>query len=310
MPSSKILYLRFFCDRTELMTRRAYHKMRSALITCGIVVSISALVVVTGAAPSAGQAAKSTAAGDRQGPVPTLDDLVAGRLSMIDLSWPLDESNPYWPAANYKPFELTTIATLEKNGVLSKAFYTPEHLGTHLDAPNHFEKNQPSVDELRPIDLFGPGVVIDVSARAEVDADFRLSPQDITEWERTHGRIPDGAIVFLHTGWGRHWKNYARYKNQDATGLMHFPGYSEEAARWLVAQRKIRGVGIDTLSIDYGLSKDFIVHHVINGAGRYGLENVASLDKLPPTGFYVTVAPVKIKSGSGGPVRLMAIFSK
>jgi kynurenine formamidase len=237
-----------------------------------------------------------------------LDDLVSGRLSIVDLTWALDDKNPYWPAENYEPFRLKTIATIEKNGVLSKAFYTPEHLGTHLDAPNHFEKNQPSVDEIKPGDLFAPGVVIDVSAQSEVDADYRLAVSDLAAWEQENGRIPDGAAVFLHTGWGRHWTNYPRYKNQDATGKMHFPGYSEEAARWLVTERKVRGIGIDTLSIDYGLSKDFIVHHVVNGAGRHGLENVAHLDQLPPRGFFVFIAPIKIRTGSGGPARILAVF--
>lgn len=239
---------------------------------------------------------------------PTLDDLVSGNLPILDLGWTLDESSPYWPAKNYEPFRLKTIATIEDNGVLSKAFFTPEHLGTHLDAPNHFEKNQPSVDELKPTSLFAPGVVIDISIPAEANADYRLTPDDVQTWEKEHGPVPEGAIVFAHTGWGRHWTNYARYKNQDTLGTMHFPGFSEQAARFLVSQRKIRAIGIDTLSIDYGMSKDFIVHHVVNGAGRYALENVAHLDQLPPRGFYVMVAPVKVKTGSGGPARIFAIL--
>ena len=246
---------------------------------------------------------------EQKTPAPTLDDLVSGRLTIVDLTWTLDDENPYWPAENYEPFRLKTIATIEKNGVLSKAFYTPEHLGTHLDAPNHFEKNQSSVDEIKPENLFAPGVVIDVAIQAEEDADYRLSVSDLTRWEKEHGRIPENAVVFLRTGWGRHWNNYARYKNQDATGRMHFPGYSAEAARWLIAERKIRGIGIDTLSIDYGMSQDFIVHHVVNGAGRYGLENVARLEELPPRGFFVFVAPIKIKTGSGGPARIFAAFA-
>ena len=240
----------------------------------------------------------------------TFDDLVAGRLQIVDLTWTLDDKNPYWPAENYEPFRVTTIATLEKNGVLSKAIYTPEHLGTHLDAPNHFEKNQPSVDEILPVNLFAPAVVIDVTMPVEMNADFRVGVAEITDWEKTHGRIPDGSVVFLMTGWGRHWSNYARYKNQDATGKMHFPGYSEEAARWLVSQRNVRGIGIDTLSMDYGVSRDFVVHHVINGAGRYGLENVANLEKLPARGFFVSIAPIKVRSGSGGPVRIMAVLPR
>src|SRR5262249_47098071 len=149
---------------------------------------------------------------------------------------------------NYQPFKLTTIATLEKNGVLSKSLSFPEHLGTHLDAPNHFEKKQPSVDELTPAQLMAPGVVIDVAPLAEQDADFRLRVEDIERWESEHGKIPETAVVLLRTGWGRHWSNFDRYKNQDVHGKMHFPGYTAEAAKFLVFSRNVRGLGIDTLS--------------------------------------------------------------
>lgn len=240
----------------------------------------------------------------------TLEQLATGGLRIVDLAHTLDEKNPYWPGENYEPFRLTTIATIEKNGVLSKAFYTPEHLGTHLDAPNHFEKNQPSVDLIKPEDLFAPGVVIDVAAQAGANADYVLSPADIADWERRNGKIPEGAVVFLYTGWAQFWNNYPRYKNQDIMGRMHFPGYSPEAARLLVNDRKAKGVGLDTLSIDPGVSKDFAVHHIVNATGRYGLENVARLDELPPRGFYVTVAPVKLGTGSGGPTRIFAILAK
>lgn len=240
----------------------------------------------------------------------TLEDVAAGRADIVDLTWPLNEKNGYWPGGGYKPFELKTIATLEKNGVLSKAFSMPEHLGTHIDAPNHFEPNQPSVAEIDPKLLIGPGVVIDMAPQVEVHADAMLMPADIIHWEKTHGTIPEGAIVLLNTGWARFWKNYVRYKNQDATGGLHFPGYSGEAARWLIRNRNIRGIGIDTLSIDRGQSRKFEVHHIINGAGRYGLENVAHLDQLPPRGFHLIVAPIRIESGSGGPARILAIVPK
>ena len=274
-------------------------KSHSHLLACGVLILLGLGSHVS--------TTFSRAAAPRGVPALTLDELVSGELPLVDLTWTLDEKNPYWPAANYKPFHLTTIATLEENGVLSKAFYTPEHLGTHLDAPNHFERNQPSVDEMAATNLFSPGVVIDVTLQSEHDADYRLTVGDLIAWEDEHGRIPDGAVVFMHTGWGRHWTAYPRYKNQDAMGNMHFPGFSEEAARWLVAERKIHGIGIDTLSIDYGLSKDFIVHHVINGAGCYGLENVARLEQLPARDFYVIAAPVKVRSGTGGPARLFAV---
>jgi kynurenine formamidase len=240
----------------------------------------------------------------------TLDQLASGDLKIIDLGWSLNDKNPYWPADDYEPFRLKTIATIEKNGVLSKAFFCPEHLGTHLDAPNHFEKNQPAVDQIEPSRLFAHGIVIDVTTQSGTDADYRLTKADIDAWEKANGPILEGAVVLLYTGWGRHWNNYPRYKNQDTTGKMHFPGYSAEAAKYLVEERRAKGLGIDTLSIDYGLSKDFVVHHIVNGAGRYGLENVAHLDELPPKGFYVFAAPIKIETGSGGPARIFAILKK
>ena len=247
---------------------------------------------------------------DRPDPVITLADVAAGRAKLIDLTYPLNAKNAYWPGDNYSPFELKTIASIEKDGVLSKAFSMPEHLGTHIDAPNHFEKNQPDVADIPLEQLIGPGVVIDMEPRAEQLPDTTLTVRDLLDWEKNHGRIPGGAIVLLHTGWGRFWNNYARYKNQDATGRLHFPSYSADAARWLVEQRKIRGLGVDTLSIDHGLSRDFSVHHIVNAAGKYGLENVAQLDKLPPRGFFVIVAPIRIESGSGGPARIIAVLPK
>ncbi len=279
-----------------------------------IIVPIFAGLVFSAAAAAWWASSSGKKAAADEAPVraesPTLDDVVSGKLKIVDLGWPLNDKNPYWPAEDYEPFRLKTIATIEKNGVLSKAFFCPEHLGTHLDAPNHFEKNQRAVDQIEAPRLFAHGVVIDIAPQSSGDADYRLTRGDVAEWEKVHGRVPDGAVVLLSTGWARQWNNYPRYKNQDVEGKMHFPGYSAEAAKFLVDERNVKGLGIDTLSIDYGLSKDFAVHHVVNGAGRYGLENVAHLDELPPRGFYVVVAPIKIETGSGGPTRLFAIMKK
>ena len=251
--------------------------------------------------------ADSPEANAPQSPAVTLDDLVSGKAKIVDLSYPLNKNSAFWPGENYKPFELHTIATLEQNGVLSKAFSSPEHLGTHIDAPNHFAKDQISVDQIKPESLFAPGVVIDAVGPVSLDPDFRLSPEHIKAWESQHGRIPDGAIVLLHTGWDRHWGEMLRYQNKDARGDMHFPAFSAEAAKFFVEERKVRGIGLDTMSMDYGLSKDFPVHKIVNGAGRYGLENVANLDRLPPRDFCLFVAPMKIETGSGGPTRIFAI---
>lgn len=240
----------------------------------------------------------------------SLEDVVAGRATLVDLTYSLNDHSPYWPGANYQPFKLVTIATLENDGVLSKAVSFPEHLGTHLDAPNHFEADRPSVDQIGPEQLFAPGVVIDISMQAEANADYALTLEDVTAWEAEHGAVPDGAVVLIHTGWGRFWTNYDRYKNQDARGGLHFPGCTKAAAEFLVTERSVRGLGIDTLSIDPGTSKTFDVHHVLNAAGRYALENVAHLDELPAKGFYLVVAPIKIEDGSGGPARVFAIGPK
>ena len=252
----------------------------------------------------------SVSAADPPGSDVALADVVSGAAQILDLTYTLNDRSPYWPGENYQPFELKTIATLEKDGVLSKTLTLPEHLGTHIDAPNHFEANQPAVHQIKAEDLFAPGVVVDVSVQSEQDADYGLSLEDVRQWETEHGEIPEGAVVLVHTGWGRFWTNYDRYKNQDVRGTLHFPGVSAEAATFLVEQRKIKGMGIDTLSIDSGVSKDFAVHHVLNGAGRYALENVANLGELPARGFFLIIAPIKVEDGTGGPTRIFAILSE
>ena len=240
---------------------------------------------------------------------PTIADIANGHAELLDLTWPLNDQNAFWPGDNYHPFRLKTIATLEQDGVLSKTFSMPEHLGTHIDAPNHFEANQPSVAQIKPEDLFAPGVVIDVRMQCEQNADFALTPDDLRAWEKVHGQIPRGSVVLLHTGWGRFWSNFDRYMNQDVRGQLHFPGFGTASTRFLVQQRKIRGLGIDTLSIDRGISRDFAVHHIVNKAGRYGLENVANLDQLPTKGFHLIVAPIRIEAGTGGPTRIFAVLN-
>jgi len=238
----------------------------------------------------------------------TLDDVSGGRTRIVDLSYSLNEQTNFWPGDDYEPFTLETIATLEKDGVLSKSMRLPEHIGTHIDAPNHFEPNQLSVDQIEPQNLIGPGVVIDITSQAEMDADYGLTLKDVQDWEQQHGQIPDGAIVLLNTGWGRFWSQPQRFQGRDTRGNLHFPSYTGEAARFLIHERNARGLGVDTLSIDRGLSKKFEVHHITNAAGRYGLENVAHLDQLPPRGFTLIIAPMKIESGTGCPTRIFAIL--
>jgi kynurenine formamidase len=154
-------------------------------------------------------------------------------------------------------------------------------------------------------------VVIDVRPAVGKDRDYRLSRQDLEKWESGHGPIPQGAVVLMLTAWGEGWPDKSRYLGSETPSdpkTLHFPGFSREAAEFLVKERHIDGIGIDTPSIDYGPSQDFIVHQIINGANCYGLENVANLEKIPPKGAILMALPIKIKGGTGGPVRIIGIL--
>ncbi len=152
-----------------------------------------------------------------------------------------------------------------------------------------------------------PAVVVDVSAASAADPDYTMTTQDLLDWEERYGAIPDGAVVLMYTGWSRKWSDYDAYKNQDEDGRMHFPGFSEEAAKFLVEEREINGIGIDNLSVDAAAARGFWAHRIVNGAGKFHLENVANVHLLPPSGAYLIVAPIKIEGGSGGQVRIFAV---
>jgi len=178
-----------------------------------------------------------------------------------------------------------------------------------MDAPAHFPPGTTTIDKIAPEKFFGPAVVLDVAKEAERDPDYQLNPKKIADWEEKHGKIPEGAIVVLRTGWSTRWPDVARYRNQDVNGVMHFPGFSVEAAKVLL-ERKVSGLGCDTLSIDPGNSLDFPVHHLVLGAGVYQLENLADLSGLPEAGASLVAAPIKLEGGSGGAVRVFALVEK
>jgi kynurenine formamidase len=235
-----------------------------------------------------------------------LDDIPSGRTRVLDLSYAINDKLVPWPG-DQKWFEAKVNATVEKNGYFTRSFWMLEHYGTHLDAPAHFPPGKTTVDQIPVKQLFGPAVVIDVRAEGAKDADYQLPAASVGEWEKRHGRIPEGAIVLLRTGWASRWPDAQKYRNQDAQGKMHFPGFSLEAAKLLV-ERKVSGLGCDTMSIDYGASGDFAVHHLALGTGLYHLENLADLSALPETGAFLIVAPIKLEGGSGGPVRVFALL--
>ncbi len=237
-----------------------------------------------------------------------LDGVLAGRTKVLDLTYPINAQSPYWPAAGYEPFKFEFFTSLAKDHVLSGKYCTPEHLGTHIDAPAHFEEGGVTVDKMALDDLFGYGVVINVRGKAAANPDYRVSPADLQEWERKNREIPDGAIVLAYTGWGERIGSPEKYQNRDSQGVMHFPGWSPEAIDFLLKARNINGIGIDTLSIDYGPSKDFAAHHLLLSGGKYGLENVANLYQMPPRGAFLIVSPIKIQGGSGGQARIYALI--
>jgi kynurenine formamidase len=235
------------------------------------------------------------------------EELFKGELRVIDLTHALSESSPFWPDSAGNPFNYDTIFTQANGSPGMGKYFIPEHYGTHMDAPIHSANNQPSVDTLTPQQLFGPAVVIDISAKCEVNPDYTLTVDDIKSWEDENGPLPDRAIVLLFTGWSKKWDNYDAYKNEDSKGQMHFPGFSIEAAKFLIAERSILGIGIDDFSVDAAVAKEFPVHGIVNGAGKFHLENVANLHDMPPTGAYLINAPIKLEGGSGGQVRVFAI---
>ena len=231
---------------------------------------------------------------------------------VIDLTYSFDDKTIYWPTA--KPFTWEKEAWGQSTGgywYTAARYSASEHGGTHLDAPLHFGEGKQAADEIPVAKLISPAVVINIAEACAKDADYQLTVEDITKWESQNGHIPDASIVLIHTGWGKFWGDKKQYLGTDAPGdttNLHFPGISQAAAKLLAEQRKIDAIGIDTASIDYGQSKDFITHQILYGANIYGLENVANLEKLPVTGATLIALPMKIKGGTGAPVRIIAIL--
>lgn len=237
-------------------------------------------------------------------------DLSRGRL--IDLTHALDERTLFWPTSPTR-FKLDQLSFGDTPGgwfYAANAFSLPEHGGTHLDAPIHFHRGGVTSDAIDLRRLVTRAVVIDVSARASADPDYRLTVADVTAFERTHGRIEPGTAVLLRTGWSSRWPDAKRYLGDATPGdasRLHFPSYGAEAVRLLVGERKVGALGVDVASIDYGASKDFIVHRIAAEAGVPGFENLTALDQLPATGAIIMALPMKIRGGSGGPLRAVAL---
>ncbi len=230
----------------------------------------------------------------------------------LDLTHEFSMESIYWPTA--ESFHLESV----HDGVTEAGFYyaanqfsAAEHGGTHMDAPSHFAKGRHTTEQV-PLDrLIGPGAVIDVSERALKNPDYQVSVEDIRGWEKQHGELADNIILLLYTGYSRYWGDKEKYmgtarRGKDAVPLLHFPGLHPDAAKWLVENRNIASIGLDTPSIDYGQSKLFMTHQILFDKQIPAFENVANMDKLPPKGFVIYALPMKIKGGSGAPLRIIA----
>jgi kynurenine formamidase len=235
----------------------------------------------------------------------------------IDLTYSFSDSTLYWPN-NPTGFVLDTQAVGMTPGgyyYSSNAFTAPEHGGTHLDAPIHFAEGKLTTDQLPLESLTGRAVVIDVTKKALANRDYLISVADVEEWEKKHGTIAPSSIVLFRTGYGRYYPDARMYfgtgeKGDTAIPLLHFPGIDPALSEWLLTSRNIKAVGLDTPSIDYGQSTDFKTHRVLMGQNIPAFENVANLEQLPARGAYVVALPMKIKGGSGGPLRIVAWINK
>lgn len=243
---------------------------------------------------------------------PDLTSLMAGA-TWVDLTHAFDANTIYWPN-NPTGFELDT----QFNGMTpggwyysSNAMSAPEHGGTHMDAPVHFAAGKHTSDQVPLEQLVGAACVLDLTNAVGNDADHLVSVAEVEAWEKVNGRIPEGSIVLLRTGWGRYYDDRVKClgtaeHGEAAIPHLHFPGIDPDLATWLIAHRKPKAVGLDTPSLDRGQSTDFLTHRTLFEANIPGFENVANLEQLPPTGAFVMALPMKIKGGTGGPLRIVA----
>lgn len=233
---------------------------------------------------------------------------------IVDLSHAYDARSIFWPTA--ESFHLEKVA----DGITDGGFYyaannfsTSEHGGTHIDAPVHFARGKASVDEIPLTRLIGPAIVVDVSAQASSDADYQVTVGDLKAWEGQHGPIEPTSILLIRTGFSSRWPDAASYlgtaeRGPAAATRLHFPGLHPDTARWLVAVRPVKAIGIDTASIDFGPSTAFESHRVLYEREIPAFENLMALDRLPPRGATVVALPMKIAGGSGAPLRAVAIL--
>lgn len=237
----------------------------------------------------------------------TLASHPSDTFDVIDLSHSLGPSSPYIEVRDATfPFRRVPIATIPTRGVYANRWELTEHIGTHLDAPCHFDEHARCVDAVPVGDLFAEVVLIDLRSRAEADADTELTPADLSDWQAKHGAFPRRCAVLLYSGWDGRWPSQERFANLDAAGVMHFPGFSRAAVEHLANIPDVLGIGTDTFSLDPGRDARYEGHHVLARAGKWALECLANLGQLPASGARLFVGAPKIEAASGSPARVIA----
>jgi kynurenine formamidase len=229
-----------------------------------------------------------------------------GFTKVIDLTHTL---SPAFPTFFGVPgIEIERRYTLKKDGANVNWWHVLEHAGTHMDAPIHYAESGAAVEAIPAEQLVVPLAVVDVSAQAARNADYALSRGDLMEWEERHGPLPDGCCVAMHSGWARYANDAAKYAGKDAAGAFHFPGIHRDSAEWLIQERRVIGLAVDTLSLDPGPSKDFRTHAIWLPTGRWGVENIANLEQVPPTGATLIAGVPKVQGATGAPARILALI--
>lgn len=226
--------------------------------------------------------------------------------NVLDLTHTLSPTFPIWPGN--ETLKLTNKITFEKTGFYANRWDVGEHHGTHLDSPAHCSEKGNTVEKINPASFIAPAAVIDIRERVKKNTDASVNVEDIAAWEKTHGKLPKGCAVCLNSGWDANAGDAKAFLGTDAANALHFPGFSKAAAEFLLNERDVVGLLSDTLSIDTGVETNFAVHKVWLGAGKWAVECVANLGKIPPSGASVFVGTPKVESASGGPTRVLAMW--
>ena len=227
-----------------------------------------------------------------------------GKRGLVDLTHEFRDDFPAFPGA--PPTSRETAVTIPEDGFYGQVWTIWEHICTHMDVPAHFIAGGRSSPDLALEELVAPIVIVDISRRAAREPDTVVTVDDLAHFERRHGRIPRDAVVAMYSGWEARVGSVEAYRNTDPNGTMRFPGFGKDAVDWLLDRRDIRGIGVDTMSLDHGSSSTFDVHLTLLGADRYGVENLRNLRQLPASGATLLLGLIPWREGSGGPCRAFA----